>query len=470
MSKFRQTFIGDKAFYKRVMAIMVPVVIQNSVANFVNLLDNIMVGQLGTEQMSGVAIANQLHFVYMLCIFGGLSGPGIFAAQFYGAGDMEGLRNTHRIKIWFAFIITALALVVFNVWQTPLIRLFLQGEGDPIIAQHMMDYAHDYLMYIMLGMLPMALSFSYGSTFREAGESVLPMKAGIAAVFANLIGNWLLIFGNLGFPAMGVKGAAIATVISRLVELSILVTVAHRSQRFSFFQKIYKTMRVPMDLLRRVAGKGMPLLVNEFLWSTGMATMTQAYSMRGLLVMSAINISSTVTNLFNVFFLGIGNATAILVGHALGAGDLKKARADVWKLFFLTFTMCIVIGGVLAAFSGIFPHLYNVEDSVRQMAGTFILISAVLMPFHAISHASYFTLRAGGSSLLTFIFDSAYTWLLLIPPTMALIYWTKMPIIPLYLLTQGTNIIKSFAGILLVKSGVWQKNIVAGADAAPQDA
>lgn len=460
MSRFRQNFIGDKAFYKSVLAIMVPVVIQNSVANLVNLLDNIMVGQLGTEQMSGVAIANQLYFVYMLCIFGGLSGPGIFAAQFYGAGDMEGLRNTHRIKIWFAFLITALALVVFNVWQTPLISLFLKGDGDPVTAQHMLNYAHDYLMYLMWGMLPMALSFSYGSTFREAGESVLPMKAGIAAVFTNLIGNWLLIFGNLGFPALGVKGAAIATIISRLVELSILVTVAHRSERFSFFHKIYKTMRVPLDLLGRVSMKGTPLLVNEFLWSTGMAAMNQAYSIRGLLVMSAINISSTVGNLFNVFFLGIGNAVAILVGHALGAGNLKKARSDVWKLFFLTFAMCVVIGGVMAAFAGVFPNLYNVDSSVKVMAGVLILIQAFLMPFHAVSHASYFTLRAGGSSLMTFLFDSAYTWLLLIPLALALVHWTQMPIIPLYILTQGTNVLKSLVGVLLVKSGVWQKNIV----------
>ncbi len=468
MNRFKQTFIGDKAFYKSVLGIMVPVVIQNSVSNFVNLLDNIMVGQLGTEQMSGVAIANQLYFVYMLCIFGGLSGPGIFAAQFYGANDMEGLRNTHRIKVWFAFLITIIAMVVFTVFQTPLIRLFLMGEGDPETAQHMLNYAHEYLMYLLPGMLPMALSFAYGSTFRETGESVLPMKAGIAAVFTNLIGNWLLIFGNLGFPALGVKGAAIATVISRIVDVGILVFVAHRSMRFRFFHKIYQTMRVPLDLLGKVSAKGLPLLLNEALWSTGMATLTQAYSLRGLLVMSAVNISSTVTNLFNVFFLGIGNATAILVGHALGAGNLKKARSDVWKLFFLTFTMCIVIGGILAAFSGVFPHLYNVEDSVRQMAGILILISAILMPFHAISHASYFTLRSGGSSLMTFVFDSAYTWLLLIPLTLVLVHFTQLPIIPVYLITQGTNIIKSISGVLLVKSGVWQKNIVSNVNELPE--
>jgi len=461
MSRFRRVFLGDKAFYKTVLGIMIPVIIQNSVTNFVNLLDNIMVGQLGTEQMSGVAIANQLIFVFSLCIFGGLSGPGIFGAQFYGAQDQEGLRNTFRIKVWFTLIITFIALFVFNVWQTPLIRLFLQGEGDPRLADAMLEYAHEYLLYMMPGFIPFALSMSYGTTFRETGETMLPMKASIAAVLTNLVGNWLLIFGNLGFPAWGVKGAAIATVISRFVELGILVSAAHRIERFSFFHGIYKTMKVPLDLLAKVSRKGMPLLFNELLWSLGMTTVTQAYSTRGLLVLSALNISSTVGNLFNVFMFGVGNAVAVLIGHSLGAGRLQKAREDVWKLFFLAFTLCVAVGGVLAGLSGVFPQLYNVAPETRQMASWFILISALLMPFHSISHASFFTLRSGGSSLITFLFDSVFTWGLLIPVTLMLVHWTGLPIFTLYLLTQATNIVKAVAGVLLVRGGAWQRNIVA---------
>ncbi|NLM85116.1 MAG: MATE family efflux transporter [Clostridiales bacterium] len=467
MSIFRRRFIGDKAFYKTVLGIMIPVIIQNSVTNFVNLLDNIMVGQLGTEQMSGVAIANQLHFIFALCIFGGLAGPGIFGAQFYGAKDTEGLRNTFRIKIWFSVIITAIALIVFTVFQTPLVHLFLQGDGDASQAALMLDYAHEYIQYMLLGHIPFAIAMSYGSTFRETGETMLPMKAGILAVLTNLLFNWLLIFGNLGFPAWGVKGAAIATVISRFVELGGLVFAAHRQERFSFFHHIYKTMKVPFNLLKKVVGKSMPLLVNEFLWSLGMAALTQAYSMRGLLVLSALNIASTASNLFNVFFLGVGNAVAVLVGHSLGAGKLQKARADVWKLMFLAFTLCIVVGAVLAAFSGLFPQLYNVDLSAKEMAAFFILVSAIMMPIHAVTHSSYFTLRSGGSSLITFLFDSAFTWLLLIPVTQALVHWTSLPIKPLYALTQGTNLVKFIVGVLLVKSGVWQRNIVEDAAAAP---
>lgn len=466
MGRFRSTFIGDKAFYRSVLAIMIPVVVQHSVTNFVNLLDNIMVGQLGTEQMSGVAIANQLIFVFSLCIFGGLSGPGIFGAQYYGAGDTEGLRHTFRIKVWFSAIITALVVLVFFIWQTPLIRLFLRGDGDPLLAEAMLVHAKDYLLFMVPGMLPFALSMSYATTYRETGETMLPMKAGIAAVLTNLLFNWLLIFGNLGFPAWGVKGAAIATVISRFVELGILLSAAHRQERFSFFRKIYRNLRVPADLLLRVLKKGSPLFLNEVLWSLGMAAMTQAYSTRGLLVLSALNIASTATNLFNVFFYGVGNAVAVLVGHSLGAGNIKKARADVWKLLFLSFAMCIGVGAVLASLSGVFPGLYNVDGAAKRMAGIFIIISAVLMPIHAVTHGSYFTLRSGGSTIITFLFDSAFTWLLLLPLTQALVHWTALPIVPLYLVTQSANLVKFAAGILLVRAGVWQKNIVAHPTAA----
>lgn len=461
MSKFRRVFLGDKAFYKTALAIMIPVMIQNSVTNFVNLLDNIMVGQLGTEQMSGVAIANQLIFVFNLCIFGGLAGPGIFGAQFYGAGDAEGVRNTFRLKVWISIALTLLALAVLNVWQTPLVHLFLQGDGDPLLAQRMLDYAHKYLLYMMPGLIPFALSVSYGSTFRETGETMLPMKAGIAAVLTNLTGNWLLIFGNLGFPAWGVKGAAVATVISRFVELGILVYSAHHARRYSFLSKVYKTMRVPLALSVRIFKKGSLLLINEALWSLGMTALTQAYSTRGLFVLSALNISSTVINLFNVFMIGVGSAVAVMVGHSLGADRQQKAREEVWKLLFLAFALCMGVGLTVGGMSGLFPQLYNVEQEVRAMASAFILISALMMPFHAVSHASYFTLRSGGSTFITFLFDSAYTWLLLIPFTKALVHWTGLPIVPLFLLSQATNLIKFLAGILLVRSGIWQKNIVA---------
>ncbi len=462
MGKIKRTLIGDRAFYRTVFAIVVPIIIQNSVSNFVNLLDNIMVGSLGTAQLSGVAVANQLLFVFMLCIWGGLAGPGIYGAQYFGAGDMEGLRNTFRIKLWISAVIVVASLAIFIGWGDRLILGYLTGEGDAASAEAMFASGRDYLRVMLFGLLPFALTQSYSGTLREAGETMLPMKAGIAAVLTNLCGNWILIYGNLGFPKMGVEGAATATVLSRFVELAIIAIGAHRSQRYGFMRGAYRTLKVPAKLLRGVMKKGIPLLVNEALWSMGIATLMQIYSVRGLMVLAGLNIASTINNLFNVVFLSMGNAVAVMIGQALGANDMRRARGDVWKLMSFSVFSCIVIGSVLAILSPVFPHLYNTEEGVRMLAARFILTAACLMPINSIAHACYFTLRSGGSTIITFLFDSVYSWAVHIPFALLLVYKTDLDIMMLYPVCQLVEIVKSSIGLILVRKGVWIRNIVSG--------
>ncbi len=458
-ARFRRTFIGNRAFYGMVLGIVVPVIIQNSVTNIVNLLDNIMVGQVGTAEMSGVAIANQLLFVFNLCVFGGLSGPSIFGAQYYGAGDMEGLRDTFRIKLWIAMALLVLALAAFLGWGDPLIRTYLTGEGDPASAGVMFESARAYLMIMLAGLLPFSLSQCYAGTLRETGETMLPMKAGVAAVLTNLFGNWVLIYGNLGMPAMGVKGAAIATVLSRFVELGIIMA-GIRSPAYGFFRGVYRRLRVSPHLFAAVMKKGAPLLVNEALWSMGMATLMQIYSVRGLIVLAGLNIASTITNLFNAVFISMGNAVAVVVGQSLGANDMERAKGDAWKLMFFSFALCLGIGGTLAALSPVLPRLYPAEADVHALAARFILTSACFMPLNAVTHCSYFTLRSGGSTLVTFLFDSAFTWAVNIPFAMLLVYGTQLDILLLYPICQAVELLKSALGLALVGKGVWIRNIV----------
>jgi len=461
LSRFRNTFIGNKKFYRTALALVLPVIAQNMLSTFVNLLDNVMVGQVGTVQMSGVAIANQLLFVFNLCVFGGLSGPGIFGAQFYGAGDFEGLRNTFRIKLWIAAGLLLCALGAFAGWGDALIKTYLTGEGDAGMAAVMLKSSRDYLAIMLAGLIPFALSQSYSGTLRETGETVLPMAAGIAAVLTNLCGNWLLIYGNLGFPTLGVRGAAIATVISRFVELGVVLIGIRRDDRFAFLRGAYRKLTVPMPLFRDVMRKGLPLLVNEALWSLGVATLVQIYSARGLMVLAGLNISGTITNIFNVVLLAMGNAVAVIIGQALGANDLKRARADVWKLLAFSSGCCVVIGALLAVLSPVITHLYSAEAEVYPLAARFILASACLMPFNAITHCCYFTLRAGGSTIVTFLFDCVFSWAISIPFAYFLVHATGLDIMILVPMCQSIEILKCCVGLLLVKRGVWIRNIVA---------
>ena len=458
---FKKKFIGDKAFYSMVLALAVPVMIQNGITNFVGLLDNIMVGQVGTEQMSGVAIANQLVFVFNLCIFGGVSGAGIFGAQFFGKGDSDGVRDILRIKLWLALVLSVAAGVVFTFWSEPLISLFLhEGSESGDLAATLL-YGKQYLSLMRLLLVPFALVQAYASTLRETGETKLPMQAGVVAVLVNLVFNYLLIYGKLGFPVLGVQGAAIATILSRIVEAAIVIAWTHRNrERNPFAVGLYRTLRVPSALLGQVAVKGSPLLVNEALWSMAMTTLAQCYSLRGLAVVAAVNITSTITNLFNIVFMSLGSSIGIIVGNLLGAGRMREARDADNKLIAFSVASCLLVGAIMAVVAPLFPRLYNTTDEVRRLAESMILISAAIMPFHAFTHATYFTLRSGGKTFVTFLFDSVFVWAVNVPIAFVLSRFTGLPILPLFAVCQSIEILKSFIGYFFVRSDVWMQNIV----------
>ncbi len=458
---FFRKYIGDKSFYRMVLLIVVPVIIQNGITNFVSLLDNIMVGQVGTEQMSGVAIVNQFMTVFNICIFGGVSSAGIFTAQYYGQGSQEGVRNTFRFKFIVCILLTAAATALFLAAGDRLIMLYLhEGVQSGDIAKTL-EYGKEYLAVIIFGIVPYAVSQTYASTLRETGETLLPMKAGIFAVLVNLLGNYLLIFGKFGFPALGAVGAAIATDIARIVECVILVcwTYGHRKEH-PFIEGAYRTMKIPRDLTANIIKKGIPIMLNEIAWSTGQAFLMQCYSVRGLSVVAALNISSTVSNLFNVVFLSTGGAIAIIVGQLLGAGKMEEAKDTDRKLLFFTVSTCFVFGTLLAMISPFFPLIYNTTQEVQSLATKFILIAAACMPLYAFMHGCYFTLRSGGKTWITVLFDSVYVWAADIPLAYVLAHFTGLHIVLVYLSCQLIETLKCILGYILVKKGIWLQNIV----------
>ncbi len=458
-----QKFIGSRAFYRRVMAVALPIIIQNAITNFVATLDNIMVGQVGTIPMSGVSIVNQLLFVFNLCIFGATSGAGIFTAQFHGSRDQDGIRHTFRFKLLICLLLTAVGTGIFLVGGDPLIRLYLTGEGDAADAAAVLRYGRDYLAVMLWGLIPFAISNAYSGTLRETGQTVVPMVGGISAVLVNLVLNYILIFGKCGAPALGVQGAAIATVISRYAELVIVAGWTHlNGEKNPFIQGAYRSMAIPGTLLKRIFLKGLPLLINEFLWSSGMAVMNQCYSTCGLDVVPAMNISSVIFNLGSVCFLAMGNAVGIIMGQMLGAGTGEaEVRDSNRKLVAVSVTTGLVCGGIVAAISGLFPQLYNTDDSVRHLATQLILVSAVMMPFNAFTNASYFTLRSGGQTLVTFLFDSCFVWVLCVPLAFCLSRFAGLAILPLYAICQATDLIKCAIGGWMLKKGLWIHNLAA---------
>lgn len=455
-------YIGDRAFYRRVLSVVLPIIVQNFITNFVSMLDNIMVGQIGTVQMSGVAIINQLMFVYNLCVFGATSGAGIFTAQFFGSEDHAGVRHTFRFKVLVGALLAAAGIGIFFVGGEYLASLYLQGDGSVENAQLSLQYGMDYLKVMLFGLPAFALANAYSGTLRECNQTTVPMVAGISAVFVNLVLNWVLIFGHLGAPAMGVEGAALATVISRYVELAVVCIWTHAHEKITpFIAGAYRSLHIPAELLKNIIRKGMPLLINEFLWASGMAMMNQCYSTRGLDVVAAQNISSTIYNLGSVVFLSMGSAVGIIIGQMLGAGRSEDEVRDTdRKLIVTSIISCLLFAIVLVSISGLFPKIYNTTDEVRSLATILICISAVMMPFNAYTNAAYFTLRSGGQTLVTFLFDSCFVWVVCVPLAYCLSRFTAIPILGLYAICQMTDLLKCVIGAWMIKKGAWIQDLV----------
>ena len=458
---FLNRYIGDRAFYQSVMAVALPIMVQNAITNFVSLLDNIMVGRVGTEQMSGVAIVNQLLFVYYLCIFGGLAGAGIFTAQYYGTKDLTGIRHTFQYKVMLGALVSGLAVSLL-VWKGDgLIRLYLNPSESGGNLEETFRWGMEYLRVMLFGLPAFMITQVYSSTLRECSETRLPMVASITAVLVNLVFNWLLIFGHLGFPELGVVGAGAATVISRYVELAIVVIWTHtHPEKVPYMVGLYRKWGIPMTLGRTITVKGLPLLVNEALWSSSQAILVQCYAYRGLTVVAALNISSTITNLFNGVFLAMGSVVAILVGQLLGAEKMEEAKDTDRKLIVFSMGIAAVVAVAVLLTAPLFPRIYNTDAEVRALATSLMMITAIFMPQNAFMNATYFTLRSGGKTVITFLFDSVNAWLISIPIAFLLSRYTELHVTVIMTLVMMGDWIKCVLGYVLVRKGVWLQNIV----------
>lgn len=451
----------ERSVYKKALTLAVPMMIQNGITNAVSLVDNLMMGSLGTESLTAVSIVGQLIFVFFLAVFGGLSGPGIYGAQYFGQGNKKGFQNVFRLKLWITAVIVLVGMTVFVAGGEQLIGLYLHGSSQGMDAAGTLEQGRDYLHIMLFGLIPFAFTQIYAGSLREMGESMRPMVAGIVSVFVDIIFNYLLIYGKFGFPRLEVQGAAIATVMARFVEMLVVVVWTHASiRRYEFLRGIYSTILLPLHEAKIMIMKGFPIFLNEFLWAGGMAALTQCYSMKGLQVIAGLNISNAICNLLNVVFVAMGNAVGIIIGQHLGASEFEKAKRSAGKLQWFTAGLCLILTVILAACSMVFPSLYDTTEEVRHLGQWFIIITAVFFPIQGVLNVFYFTLRSGGKTVITFLFDSVFTWVVSVSLAFALCSYTALPVLAVYALVQSADLVKVVAGHILVKKGVWITNLV----------
>ena len=461
LEQFRRKYIGDRNFYKSYIALALPMILQNAVTNLVSFLDNIMVGQLGTEQMSGVAIVNQLIFVYNLAIFGAVSAASIFGAQYFGKGNHKGHMYSFRFKLYAALTVTALTILLFVTKGENLISLYLTDTSGSGATGAALQYGLEYLIIMIAGLIPFAVNQAYATNIKETGQTLLPMIASFVAVGSNAILDYLLIFGIGPFPELGVQGAALATVIARYIEALMIIIWAHRHrEKNQYLKGAYTGFGIPADELKAIIIKGLPLMMNEVLWAAGMTAVIQCYSIRGLEVVAGLNIATTITNLFNIIYLQLGACISIVVGQYLGAGKLEEAKDADNKMIVFSVFCCVIVAVCMLFIGRFFPQIYNTSEQIRALATKFIAVSAIIMPFCSFSHASYFTLRSGGKTMVTFLFDSVFTWIIIVPIAFLLAHFTGLGIVSVYFLVQATELIKVVIGYFMIRSNVWLVQMV----------
>lgn len=458
---FLKKFIGDKAFYKMTFTVAIPIMLQNFITNFVSMLDNLMVGALGTEPMSGVSIVNQVLFVFNLVVFGAMGGVGIFTAQYYGKKDEDGLRSSFRYKLLVVLSLSAVSILALSFFGDKFISLFLHDVEPGADIASTLALGREYLAVMLWGLVPFAVANAFSGTLRETGDTLTPMLAGLCAVAVNCTFNWFLIFGKCGFPELGVKGAAIATVMSRYVECAILIIyMVVRRERFPYIKGLLRGFYIPRELFKQFSVKGLPFMVNEFFWAGGMTVLNIAYSLHGLSVVAGVSISSTVTNLFNIAFMSLGVSIGIIAGKLLGADKHDEAIDTVRKLIAFSFAVSIAVGVTMFLFGGKITAFYKTGEQSKILATYFIRVSAVISPVFALTNASFFTLRSGGKTIITMLFDSGVLWGLSIPLAFLLYYKAHFDIYAVYPIIQSLEAVKMIIGMTLVTRKVWVNTII----------
>jgi putative MATE family efflux protein len=413
-------FIGDKQFYKRLIAITLPLIVQQLITVSVQLIDNIMVGRLGELAIGSVAVVNQLFFVIILITFGVMSGAGIYSAQYFGSKDFDKLRQTFRFKLLAGLVVSTLAVLILTFFGRAFIGLFT--ENDITISKGM-----DYLKIVRWSIFPWVLTVAISNTFRETGITKPLLYISIVAILTNTLLNFLLIFGLAGFPRLEVVGAAIATLIARCVEF-LLTLYLLRKKGKAFNTKIKEMFKVNPIVLKGIIIMALPLTLNEALWSLGQTTFLQAYSTRGDSALAAMNITNAISQLVFVMFGAIATGIAVLVGNTLGRNALDEARDNAKKVIATAVVFACFMGIVLFTLSFFIVDLYDVEILTRQTAIFNIRVNSMFIPIYAFNVSLYFTLRSGGDMRSTMMIDSGFMWVISVPFAMILAHLTSLPV------------------------------------------
>ena len=444
-------FIGDKKFYMTTLAIALPIMAQQFVTSFVNLIDNIMIGSVGSLALTSVTVANRIYLIFNSTMFGICGAAGIFIAQYYGAKDHQKCQKILNINLVCGFLVATLFVGALLIMPRQLIEIFSQ---DPKVVNESLRY----IQFALLTYIPYAFSFSVMMALRAVGINKIQLVVGTITVLINTSLNYLLIFGNFGFPTLGVQGAAIATTIARCVEMCIYMVILIRRQHLFTFS-LHDLFHLDTKLIRSMVRKAIPLTANEIFFSLGLAMIFLSYMRCDESLIAAISVVDTVMQIAYIVFGGLSSAVSILIGNRLGANQITEAKENAYKLLAFGVMIGIGIAVIFISVAPIIANFYNVEDVIKQTIVSLLTIKSSLLPIYVYNVCIFFTLRAGGDTFSTMLMDSGFLWCAGVLISTILSMFFDIPLVFLFTIVEGCDILKLFVATYFFKKGRWAKNM-----------
>jgi putative MATE family efflux protein len=446
------SLFGDKRFFKLLFTLAIPIMLQNLVNSTVNMLDTVMIGQLGTTEIAAVGLGNQFFFLYNMILFGICNGGSIFIAQFWGKHDIPGIRKNVGICLALGLSIGVL-FTLAALWLPRGIISVYSRDPDVIRAGGV------YLGALAPVFIPYAVSFVFSSTLTYTEHVKVPMMTSVIALSMNAGLNYLFIFGAGPIPAMGVKGAAIATVIARITEMCILVGVSY-ARRYAHAGPLRELLGFGMPYFGRFLRIAAPVMINELIWSLGINTQNLILARTHTDAIAAFNITNTISQLTWVVFMGLGNGAGVLIGKKIGEGDEKTARDYAKWITRFAPLLAAFVGLLLLPLSKLLPLLFKVNDEVLAITAVMFIILVCSYPFRAFNMSMVIGVcRAGGDTVFCAFYDLLFMWCVSLPLAAAASFIFHAPVWAVYLCITLEDPLKMFLGLLRLKSGKWLYNV-----------
>lgn len=443
-------------FYKKLFFVAFPIIIRTTVSSFSGFIDNLMIGQLGSNAITAVSVVNQILFIFICTITGTIAGASIFSSQYFGIKDYNGVKKVFYIKFTLSIVVFLLYSLFVYTFYYKLISLFTIS-GDVNIKNEVTYSCNQYFLFSFLSLIPFWIANIFSTTISESGDTLKPMMICLLCVILNTFLNYCFINGNLGFPQMDIYGASLATFISRFIEMILVIILALKT---NFFNGFFREIAIDMNLLKDVFKKSIPLFIDEFLFSFSLVVGIQIYSLRAVDNVTIMSIATIVNAFFINLMVSLGIASEIILGHELGQNKLEQANTYAHRIIKITILLSVILSFFIYLLSLHIPYFYNVKNILQLHTTKCIQVYAYSFVITSLSCVLFFIIRSGGNTLILSLIDGVFIWLVELPLEYLLINFTSLDLHTIYFIILLSAILKIFIGFMFIKNKMWLTNLI----------